>query len=114
VGWKSRSVQRFLLGTHSFTGFEMEGLFRSNDKNDIDKYWGSVWERDGENVYWRNVVMECNIGPYKEGDVISCASYDTIKHEITLSTQDEEGEEIGFYRCYLKVTYTPLLLARTD
>lgn len=92
----------------------MEGLFRSASKYDTDLYWGSVWERDAEFLHWREVQMERDIGPFKNGEVISHASYNQATHEISLSKQDEEGNEIDWFKFKVDVSYTPLPLARTD
>jgi hypothetical protein len=92
----------------------MEGIFRSNDPKAPDVYWGSIYERCNEYDYWHNVILECDIGPFKAGEIISKANYSYATKVLFLSKHDDEDNLTDWYQCVIKTKYTPVKLMRTD
>ena len=92
----------------------MEGLFHSTNASDSDVYWGSLSEYDNCRAYWRYMMLECDIGPFKKGEVVDRVHYSNITHVLELSKDDEHGEEVAKYSCKVNVSYVVPTLARTD
>jgi hypothetical protein len=80
----------------------MEGIFH-NSADETNRY--GPYNKDGDNMYYRRVTLERDIGPYVKGEEITNASWNMCSGEVTLSNTDYDGYFITSHKIKIRVRF---------